>query len=77
MVYLLRSAMITVTGFSKNLATRKNHLSGFHDKWFIFKLTCQGSNLDFSDPESDVLPVTPQVSIGEANLRKFLILKQK
>jgi hypothetical protein len=25
-------------------------------------LTCQGSNLDSSDPESDVLPVTPQVS---------------
>lgn len=29
----------------------------------IFKLSCQGSNLDSSDPESDVLPVTPQDSI--------------
>lgn len=28
---------------------------------FIFKmLSCQGSNLDSSDPESDVLPITPQ-----------------
>jgi hypothetical protein len=23
-------------------------------------LSCQGSNLDSSDPESDVLPITPQ-----------------
>jgi len=38
---------------SKNLATIKNHLSGFHDKWLNILLLCQGSNLDFSDPESD------------------------
>jgi len=38
---------------SKNLATRKNNLSCFRDKWFIIKLLCQGSNLNFSDPESE------------------------
>ena len=27
-------------------------------------LPCQGSNLDFSDPESDVLPITPQGKAG-------------
>lgn len=27
------------------------------------ELSCQGSNLDYSDPESDVLPITPQDSI--------------
>jgi hypothetical protein len=25
-----------------------------------FQLSCQGSNLNSSDPESDVLPITPQ-----------------
>ncbi len=29
-----------------------------------FKLTDQGSNLDSSEPKSDVLPVTPSVRIG-------------
>jgi hypothetical protein len=27
-------------------------------------LSCQGSNLDSSDPESDVLPITPQDNIS-------------
>ena len=31
-------------------------------KWLIILLSCQGSNLDSSDPESDVLPITPQDS---------------
>ena len=30
----------------------------------ILLLSCQGSNLDSSDPESDVLPVTPQDNSG-------------
>ncbi len=29
---------------------------------FLSLLSCQGSNLDSSDPESDVLPITPQDS---------------
>jgi hypothetical protein len=33
-------------------------------------LTRQGSNLDSSDPESDVLPITPRVK-GRANLGIF------
>lgn len=28
------------------------------------KLSCQGSNLDSSDPESDVLPITPQDNVS-------------
>lgn len=28
----------------------------------LIMLSCQGSNLDSSDPESDVLPITPQDS---------------
>jgi hypothetical protein len=35
-------------------------------------LTCQGSNLDSSDPESDVLPITPQVSFRTAKIQKVL-----
>ena len=40
----------------------------------IFKLSDQGSNLDSSDPESDVLPVTPSDNLvfGSAKLYKFL-----
>lgn len=34
----------------------------------IFKLPCQGSNLETSDPESDVLPVTPQGNFCAAKL---------
>ncbi len=40
---------------------QKSHLQK-RCKWLIFKLSCQGSNLDSSDPESDVLPITPQDS---------------
>ena len=32
-------------------------------------LTCQGSNLDSSDPESDVLPITPQVSVDAKSIK--------
>ncbi len=35
-------------------------------------LTCQGSNLDSPDPESGVLPVTPQVNIFRATKLKYL-----
>ena len=52
----------------KNLATNKNHLSVFLDKWLIIMLLCQGSNLNFSDPESDVLPITPQSSMQLAKI---------
>lgn len=31
-------------------------------------LSCQGSNLDSSDPESDVLPITPQDNFYGANI---------
>lgn len=34
----------------------------------ISVLSCQGSNLDSSDPESDVLPITPQDSFEAANI---------
>jgi hypothetical protein len=32
-----------------------------------FKLSCQGSNLDSSDPESDVLPITLQDKMVRKN----------
>ena len=38
--------------------TNKKPLT-IHCKRFIFKLSDQGSNLDSSDSESDVLPITP------------------
>ena len=34
-----------------------------------FLLLRQGSNLDSSDPESDVLPITPRSNFGIAKLR--------
>jgi hypothetical protein len=34
-------------------------------KWVIYKkLSDQGSNLDFTDPESVVLPITPSDKCG-------------
>jgi hypothetical protein len=33
----------------------------------------QGSNLDFSDPESDVLPVTPRSNLEAANIKKISV----
>ncbi len=43
--------------FAFSLATEKSSFD-------ISGLPRQGSNLDSSDPESDVLPITPQGSIG-------------
>jgi hypothetical protein len=49
---------------------------------FFNLLSCQGSNLDSSDPESDVLPVTPQDNMhmkhsflksGCKNIKTFII----
>ncbi len=37
----------------------------------VFLLLCQGSNLNSSDPESDVLPITPQSIIEAANIINF------
>ncbi len=37
----------------------------------LILLSDQGSNLDSSDPESDVLPVTPS-DIGDAKIQFFL-----
>jgi hypothetical protein len=34
----------------------------------------QGSNLNFSDPESDVLPITPRSNFKVANIENFLKL---
>ena len=31
----------------------------------------QGSNLNFSDPESDVLPITPRSKLEAANIKNF------
>ncbi len=33
--------------------------------YYIITLPRQGSNLNFSDPESDVLPITPRGSKGK------------
>ncbi len=43
-------------------------------KWLILKLSDQGSNLDSSDPESDVLPITPSDNfhLRSAKLYNFL-----
>jgi hypothetical protein len=35
-----------------------------YDPSFSFKLGCQDSNLEPSDPESDVLPIAPQPNIS-------------
>ena len=43
---------------------------------FNFKLSDQGSNLDSSDPETDVLPVTPSDN-SSAKVRYFLKLERK
>jgi hypothetical protein len=37
-----------------------------------FSLLRQGSNLNFSDPESDVLPITPRSNLKDANIKNFL-----
>ena len=42
--------------------------------YFCFKLSDQGSNLDSSDPETDVLPVTPSDN-STAKVRYFLKLE--
>ena len=35
-----------------------------------FLLLCQGSNLNFSDPESDVLPITPRSTVLRLQIYK-------
>src|SRR4030042_975109 len=57
---------------SKNLATRKNHLYFQSYKWLIILLLRQGSNLNFPDPESDVLPITPRSSLEGAKIYEIL-----
>ena len=42
----------------------KKPLTKYLCKWLILLLSDQESNLDSSDPESDVLPVTPSDKIG-------------
>jgi hypothetical protein len=37
----------------------------------LFLLSRQVSNLNSSDPESDVLPITPRDSFAVANINKF------
>ena len=44
-----------------------------HKRFLLFQLSCQGSNLDFSDSESDVLPITPQDNLGA----KVTIIRKK
>ena len=39
---------------------------GFIETYVLLR---QGSNLDSSDPESDVLPITPRSNFGIAKLR--------
>src|SRR4030043_520059 len=50
---------------SKNLATNK-------PPGRLFLLLRQGSNLNFSDPESDVLPITPRSSLEGAKIYEIL-----
>lgn len=40
-----------------------------------FMLSCQGSNLNSSAPEADVLPVTPQDN-EVANVQKLKLIRQ-
>jgi hypothetical protein len=60
MLYLL----VLVTGNKKPLANYCKRLK-------VIWLSCQGSNLDSSDPESDVLPITPQDN-SDAKLINFV-----
>jgi hypothetical protein len=43
---------------------KKKKVLKFIQNLFIFKLPDQGSNLDSSDSESDVLPITPSGNFG-------------
>ena len=38
--------------------------------WDFFLLPCQDSNLNYRDPESRVLPITPQGKIMRAKITK-------
>ncbi len=61
---LLNFARNAGAGFSPFRRNKKSRRNG------MFLLLCQGSNLNFSDPESDVLPITPQSSLEAANINK-------
>jgi hypothetical protein len=52
--------MLFVNSLTTTLQQKKEVVSNL----LRFKLSCQGSNLDSSDPESDVLPITPQDNSG-------------
>ena len=54
----------------KNKPPLTNYARG---DYYCFWLTRQGSNLDSSEPKSDVLPITPRVN-QVANLKLFLFL---
>ena len=43
-------------------------------KWLNFKLSDQGSNLDSSDPESDVLPITPSDNFLLRSAKLYIFL---
>ncbi len=53
--------------FAKWCVKLKKAYSQYSCKPLIFKLPDQGSNLDSSDSESDVLPITPS---GKNSLQK-------
>src|SRR4030042_1288951 len=59
------------TGFSPFRHNKKSRLSG------IFLLLRQGSNLNFSDPESDVLPITPRSNNEGCKYKKKSIMSCK
>src|SRR5665647_3101967 len=56
---------------SKNLSRIKNHLYLVLYKWLILWLLRQGSNLNSSDPESDVLPITLRSTIKRVQIYIF------
>ncbi len=70
----IRWATITARGLQgeTSLAVmKKGHLLR---KWPLLSLTDQGSNLDSSEPKSDVLPVTPSVNTSLSGGAKVIRL---
>ena len=53
--------------FDRTFLKNKKPLQKFDLQRFDSSLTDQGSNLDSSEPKSDVLPVTPSVNLGGQN----------
>jgi hypothetical protein len=71
--YLL-SRQVFLTNFRFSQIVRINFSTCRNKKirWCGFLLSRQVSNLNSSDPESDVLPITPRDNFEAANIKKIV-----